>query len=138
MPLAAPVMRATLPSSLIGTVPSLGLTLRCPSRSLADENRHRAVCQNTCRVAAKDEARDPAPAVRRHDDQIATPVARGLQDTLGRIFLDVYRRALNTQFPCQPASGSQSLRRLACGCIFVGIEGNADRSMARAGYCPGL
>ena len=56
-------------------------------RSVADQNRNFRVRQHLRRHAAKHDRRNPAPAVRGHDDEVAASLFSGLDDGFVRMIL---------------------------------------------------
>ena len=63
--------------------------------SSADQDGHSTQCNDARRLTAKQQARNTAPTVRCHDDQVAIPGLRCREDPLSWKIADVHRFALN-------------------------------------------
>src|SRR5262245_47351357 len=98
-----PELPAVLAPSCVAERPSAGK--RRVTQSPDDQRRYTTVGEYLIRLAAEQQSRDAAPAMRRHDNQIAPLLFSGRDDTFGRMLIlhvdDIAGHAV-----CLPTLGS--------------------------------
>ncbi len=98
--------------------------------SSTDKHGQRAVGHDAHGLTPKQETREPASAVRSHDDEIAASVLGSQQNSFGWITLQVHGRAHDIQLLRDIARRRQDLRRSVRSSLFVLVERESGRRIA--------